>query len=159
MAATQCHVIRRRGLEKAAWSTRPLLSRRPVASATAPWRPAAVLDESVSRMAWKWRPSWPLLTVSRWVQKEARPISLRQLTFFGRTLTENRLLSSANYVRMELPTRFEPSSFSRWLLPRPFAGLPTAYAICRRCLSSLSPILTCHTYTICTTRLSRHYEG
>lgn len=42
----------------------------------------------------------------RWVQKEARPISLRQLTFFGRTLTENRLLSSANYVRTELPTRY-----------------------------------------------------
>lgn len=39
------------------------------------------------------------------MQKEARPISLRQLTFFGRTLTENRLLSSANYVRTELPTR------------------------------------------------------
>ena len=45
------------------------------------------------------------LTSVRWVQKEARPISLRQLTFFGRTLTENRLLSSANYVRSELPTR------------------------------------------------------
>lgn len=45
------------------------------------------------------------LTLHRWVQKEARPISLRQLTFFGRTLTENRLLSSANYVRTELPTR------------------------------------------------------
>jgi len=39
------------------------------------------------------------------VQKEARPISLRQLTFFGRSLTENRLISSANYVRNELPTR------------------------------------------------------
>ena len=39
------------------------------------------------------------------MQKEARPISLRQLTFFGRTLTENRLISSANYVRTELPTR------------------------------------------------------
>ncbi|KAI9722952.1 MAG: hypothetical protein M1812_001401 [Candelaria pacifica] len=49
------------------------------------WRPAFVLDE--------------------WVQREARPISLRQLTFFGRTLTEHRLLSSANYVRTELPTR------------------------------------------------------
>jgi len=43
--------------------------------------------------------------VGRWVQREARPISLRQLTFFGRTLTENRLISSANYVRTELPTR------------------------------------------------------
>ena len=62
-----------------------------VAAATAasssppPWRPSAVLDD--------------------WVQRESRPISLRQLTFFGRTLTEARLLHSANYVRMELPTR------------------------------------------------------
>ncbi|KUL92104.1 hypothetical protein ZTR_02231 [Talaromyces verruculosus] len=50
-----------------------------------PWRPATILDE--------------------WVKKEVRPISLRQLTFFGRALTEPRLLSSANYVRTELPTR------------------------------------------------------
>jgi len=27
------------------------------------------------------------------------------MTFFGRTLTENRLIGSANYVRTELPTR------------------------------------------------------
>jgi pyruvate dehydrogenase kinase 2/3/4 len=53
---------------------------------TAPqWRPSAALDE--------------------WCQRDARPISLRQLTFFGRTLTEARLISSANYVRTELPTR------------------------------------------------------
>ena len=32
-------------------------------------------------------------------------VCVGQLTFFGRTLTENRLLSSANYVRTELPTR------------------------------------------------------
>lgn len=32
-------------------------------------------------------------------------MSLRQLFFFGRNLTEARLLDSANYVRMELPTR------------------------------------------------------
>ncbi|KFY23204.1 hypothetical protein V491_02621 [Pseudogymnoascus sp. VKM F-3775] len=48
-----------------------------------PWRPASVLDE--------------------WVAKEARPISLRQLMVFGRSLSEDRLLSSANYVRTELP--------------------------------------------------------
>lgn len=54
-------------------------------TAPPPWRPSTVLDE--------------------WVQRDARPISLRQLTFFGRTLTEDRLLSSANYVRLELPTR------------------------------------------------------
>ncbi|KAF2663245.1 alpha-ketoacid dehydrogenase kinase [Microthyrium microscopicum] len=52
---------------------------------TPPWRPSFALDE--------------------WVQRDARPISLRQLTFFGRTLTEDRLLNSANYVRTELPTR------------------------------------------------------
>ena len=50
-----------------------------------PWRPSNVLDD--------------------WVQRESRPISLRQLTFFGRTLTESRLLSAANYTRLELPTR------------------------------------------------------
>jgi len=40
------------------------------------------------------------------VQKEAKAISLRQMTFFGRSLTENRLINSANYVRTELPTRY-----------------------------------------------------
>ncbi|KAI9740465.1 MAG: hypothetical protein M1834_005045 [Cirrosporium novae-zelandiae] len=51
-------------------------------------------------------PAWGQASVlDQWVQREARPISLRQLTFFGRTLTEHRLLSSANYVRTELPTR------------------------------------------------------
>lgn len=57
----------------------------PGAPVPPPWRPASILDD--------------------WVQREARPISLRQLTFFGRTLTESRLISSANYVRTELPTR------------------------------------------------------
>ncbi|KAL4788530.1 branched-chain alpha-ketoacid dehydrogenase kinase [Aspergillus varians] len=50
-----------------------------------PWRPASALDQ--------------------FVERQIRPISLRQLTFFGRTLTESRLISSANYVRTELPTR------------------------------------------------------
>ncbi|KAF2105659.1 branched-chain alpha-ketoacid dehydrogenase [Lophiotrema nucula] len=49
-----------------------------------------------------WRPSSAL---DEWVQREARPISLRRLTFFGRTLTESRLLDSANYCRLELPIR------------------------------------------------------
>jgi pyruvate dehydrogenase kinase 2/3/4 len=41
-----------------------------------------------------------------WVEKPARPVSLRQLIFFGgRHLDERRLLDSANYVRTELPTR------------------------------------------------------
>lgn len=41
-----------------------------------------------------------------WVSKEARPISLRQLMVFGRSLNEQRLISSANYVRTELPRRY-----------------------------------------------------
>ncbi|TEY49543.1 hypothetical protein BOTCAL_0284g00080 [Botryotinia calthae] len=49
-----------------------------------------------------WRPALPL---DEWVAKDARPISLRQLMVFGRSLTEARLISSANYVRTELPTR------------------------------------------------------
>ncbi|RWA04621.1 hypothetical protein EKO27_g10485 [Xylaria grammica] len=50
----------------------------------------------------KWR---PVQALDEWVAKEARPISLRQLMVFGRSLTEARLLDSANYVRTELPTR------------------------------------------------------
>ncbi|OAA51989.1 Branched-chain alpha-ketoacid dehydrogenase kinase [Metarhizium rileyi] len=61
---------------------RPQLSRR---ASNGPWRPVSVLDE--------------------WVAREARPISLRQLMVFGRSLTESRLISSANYVRTELPAR------------------------------------------------------
>lgn len=55
------------------------------AANTPRWRPASSLDDYVVR---------PI-----------RPMSLRQLFFFGRTLTEERLISSANYVRNELPTR------------------------------------------------------
>ncbi|PNP48338.1 hypothetical protein TGAMA5MH_00622 [Trichoderma gamsii] len=58
---------------------------RNAAQANGTWRPVSVLDE--------------------WVAKEARPISLRQLMVFGRSLTESRLISSANYVRTELPVR------------------------------------------------------
>lgn len=49
--------------------------------------------------------SYVLADHARWVAKDARPISLRQLMVFGRSLTEARLISSANYVRTELPTR------------------------------------------------------
>lgn len=43
--------------------------------------------------------------LDEWVEKPIRPMSLRQLFFFGRTLNRDRLISSANYVRNELPTR------------------------------------------------------
>ncbi|KAL5116597.1 putative protein kinase [Pleosporales sp. CAS-2024a] len=70
-----------------------------------PLRPAAAAARrriAAPPAAPAWRPSSAL---DEWVQREARPISLRQLTVFGRTLTDARLLDSANYCRLELPTR------------------------------------------------------
>lgn len=40
-----------------------------------------------------------------WVAKPARPVSLRQLAFFGRKLTVDKMTASANFVREELPIR------------------------------------------------------
>ncbi|KAJ8472383.1 hypothetical protein ONZ45_g16670 [Pleurotus djamor] len=37
--------------------------------------------------------------------KEAKRLTLRQLVFFGRSMDEDRLIKSANYVRTELPVR------------------------------------------------------
>lgn len=68
-----------------------------------PWRPVSALDEYDSTVSCEVS---VLTRLSRWAEREIRPISLRQLTFFGRTLTEPRLISSANYVRTELPTRY-----------------------------------------------------
>jgi pyruvate dehydrogenase kinase 2/3/4 len=70
------------------WDTFAFSSRCGISTqsgSTPPWRPVSALDD--------------------WVERPIRPISLRQLFFFGRTLTEQRLISSANYVRTELPTR------------------------------------------------------
>lgn len=67
-------------------TTTVLQQRARIGSSDSPkWRPVSVLDD--------------------WVAKEARPISLRQLMVFGRSLTESRLIASANYVRTELPIR------------------------------------------------------
>ncbi|KAI1771842.1 alpha-ketoacid dehydrogenase kinase [Hypoxylon cercidicola] len=70
-------------------------------------RPLIQQDHRIGTSRWwshsaKWR---PVQVLDEWVAKEARPISLRQLMVFGRSLTEARLMSSANYVRTELPTR------------------------------------------------------
>ncbi|KAI6119320.1 branched-chain alpha-ketoacid dehydrogenase [Pisolithus croceorrhizus] len=40
-----------------------------------------------------------------YASKDAHRLSLRQLVFFGRQMNEERLIKSANYVRMELPVR------------------------------------------------------
>lgn len=40
-----------------------------------------------------------------YASKEAKPLTLRQLVFFGRSMNEDRLFKSANYVRTELPVR------------------------------------------------------
>ncbi|GAB0141235.1 hypothetical protein EsHS_00001835 [Epichloe bromicola] len=61
-----------------------------------------LLQESRKASNGTWR---PVSALDEWVAREARPISLRQLMVFGRSLTESRLISSANYVRTELPAR------------------------------------------------------
>ncbi|TFY57920.1 hypothetical protein EVJ58_g6731 [Rhodofomes roseus] len=40
-----------------------------------------------------------------YASKDAQRLTLRQLVFFGRSITEERLIKSANYVRTELPVR------------------------------------------------------
>lgn len=40
-----------------------------------------------------------------WFHKSPRPVSLRQLAFFGRKLTKEKLIASASFVQEELPTR------------------------------------------------------
>ncbi|KAK2019422.1 alpha-ketoacid dehydrogenase kinase [Colletotrichum eremochloae] len=73
-----------------------------------PARAGKLRERGVSPSSWRFMSSsnWrPVSALDEWVRREARPISLRQLMVFGRSLTESRLLSSANYVRTELPTR------------------------------------------------------
>ncbi|KAG2013617.1 atypical/PDHK/BCKDK protein kinase [Coprinopsis cinerea AmutBmut pab1-1] len=43
--------------------------------------------------------------LEQYANREAKPLTLRQLVFFGRHLTEEKILKSANYVRSELPVR------------------------------------------------------
>ncbi|EWC45002.1 hypothetical protein DRE_06282 [Drechslerella stenobrocha 248] len=68
--------------------------------------PAAITANFVIRRQAHSIHSWqPSFALEEHVARDARPISLRQLTFYGRNLTLDRLLDSANYVRTELPTR------------------------------------------------------
>ncbi|KAL8383076.1 hypothetical protein RB595_006706 [Gaeumannomyces hyphopodioides] len=93
------------------------LAARP-AAASAPRCSACSRDAGQRRAIAHRPPSWrPLSALDEWVAKEARPVSLRQLMFFGRSLNEPRLLSSANYVRTELPTRLSHRIRDMQLLP------------------------------------------
>lgn len=40
-----------------------------------------------------------------WFNRKPRPVSLRQLAFFGRKLNTEKIISSANFVQVELPVR------------------------------------------------------
>lgn len=66
--------------------------------------PSAVRSRSFQSSAvHQWRSS---VVLDSYVEKPARPISLRQLIFFGgRNLDERRIIDFANYVRSELPVR------------------------------------------------------
>ncbi|KAI0858227.1 branched-chain alpha-ketoacid dehydrogenase kinase [Xylaria cubensis] len=99
-------------LRPSTWSPARLSVSSTVTGRTPPlcaiYRPRSdPIGEGITDRRWlhstaKWR---PVQALDEWVAKEARPISLRQLMVFGRSLTEERLISSANYVRTELPTR------------------------------------------------------
>lgn len=103
MKATQpllCRAVSSiRPLTRTTW----MAKRRSISIVPPPWRPASVLDKYEIMQSHVFI---VLTSFCRWVEREARPISLRQLTFFGRLLTDTRLLGSANYVRLELPTRY-----------------------------------------------------
>ncbi|KAL2918551.1 putative protein kinase [Polyrhizophydium stewartii] len=43
--------------------------------------------------------------LEKYLKQDTKRVTLRQLTVFGRNLTEDKLLRSANYVRAELPVR------------------------------------------------------
>ncbi|PCH41005.1 alpha-ketoacid dehydrogenase kinase N-terminal domain-containing protein [Wolfiporia cocos MD-104 SS10] len=43
--------------------------------------------------------------LEQYASKDAQRLTLRQLIFFGRSMNEDRLIKSANYVRNELPVR------------------------------------------------------
>lgn len=55
--------------------------------------------------------------MDHWVKKDARPVSLRQLAFFGKRLNKDKLLASANFVRTELPVRISHRIRDMQVLP------------------------------------------
>ncbi|KAL7956448.1 branched-chain alpha-ketoacid dehydrogenase [Trichoderma compactum] len=98
--ALRCHGKRCRPL---AQSTLSKAIPRPILAAPSP---LANVQKRYAAQAGASNGTWrPVSVLDEWVAKEAHPISLRQLMVFGRSLTESRLISSANYVRTELPIR------------------------------------------------------
>ncbi|CAK7216362.1 putative protein kinase YGL059W [Sporothrix bragantina] len=87
---------------------------------------AASLAQTPPSHNTRWR---PISVLDDWVAKEARPISLRQLMVFGRSLTEARLISSANYVRTELPTRLAHRLRDIQQLPYAVVSNPHIHAV------------------------------
>lgn len=55
--------------------------------------------------------------VMDWAKRSARPVSLRQLAFFGRRLTTDKIINSGNFVREELPIRIAHRIRSMQILP------------------------------------------
>ncbi|ODV89312.1 hypothetical protein CANCADRAFT_11370, partial [Tortispora caseinolytica NRRL Y-17796] len=52
-----------------------------------------------------------------YANREQHPVSLRQLSFFGRRLTKDRIIASANFVQTELPTRLAHRIYNIQQLP------------------------------------------
>ncbi|KAK4185019.1 branched-chain alpha-ketoacid dehydrogenase kinase [Podospora australis] len=102
--AAPLRLMRRAGEQGGAWRgvVAPVRRAQQLLLLNRSWQQVRNPHSQTSSHSPKWR---PVSVLDEWVAKEARPISLRQLMVFGRSLTESRLISSANYVRTELPTR------------------------------------------------------
>ncbi|KDQ21018.1 hypothetical protein BOTBODRAFT_100797 [Botryobasidium botryosum FD-172 SS1] len=75
-----------------------------------PWPPARSLRPSsavrlLSSTTASYNNFYRNRQLERYAARETRRLSLRQLVFFGRSMNEERLIKSANYVRTELPVR------------------------------------------------------
>lgn len=55
--------------------------------------------------------------MNQWISKKAHPITLRQLANFGKKLTEEKVLSSANFVRLEIAIRISKKLKDLQVLP------------------------------------------
>lgn len=71
-----------------------------------------------------------------WVQRPPHPISLRQLAFFGRNLTKEKLISSALFVREELPTRLAHRIRDMQLLPYSVLSNPHLCKVYEMCYAA-----------------------
>ncbi|CAO3587531.1 unnamed protein product [Absidia cylindrospora] len=77
-----------------------------IPSTKTPLSPQNTATQSSLSASTTWEPHFYMNKVlDKYASQKATPVTLRQLLFYERHRTKNRLLTSANYVRKELPIR------------------------------------------------------